>query len=166
MRPSLICTLFALSVLPLPAAAADVPDAIAAPGETLVDSVHAEGAQIYECKADAAGKLAWQFREPIATLMADGRTVGRHFAGPIWQMSDGSSVRAKVSGRAPGASARDIPLLRLTVEARQGDGRLADVTTIQRTNTRGGMADGMCDMSGAFLSVPYAADYVFRRKVD
>src|SRR5262245_6761394 len=61
-------------------AAAELPEAISAPGESLIATIHAEGAQIYECKADSAGKLAWQFREPIATLLVDGKTVGRHFA--------------------------------------------------------------------------------------
>ncbi len=51
-----------------------------------------------------------KFREPIATLMIDGKTVGRHFAGPIWEMTDGSAVGAKVSAQAPGATANDIPL--------------------------------------------------------
>ena len=37
------------------------------------------------CKAGADGKLAWTFREPIATLLADGKTVGRHYAGPNWE---------------------------------------------------------------------------------
>ena len=45
------------------AAETPLPDAIAAPGETVVLSVHAEGAQVYECKAGADGKLAWTFRE-------------------------------------------------------------------------------------------------------
>src|SRR5262245_45539580 len=90
---------FALAVLilSLPAASAQVPEAIAAPGETLVATIHAEGAQIYECKADAAGKLAWQFREPIATLLVDGKTVGRHYAGPNWELTDGSAVVGKVA---------------------------------------------------------------------
>jgi hypothetical protein len=59
-----------------------LPEAIAAPGQTVVLSTHAEGAQVYECKAGPDGKLSWLFREPIATLMADGKTVGRHYAGP------------------------------------------------------------------------------------
>jgi hypothetical protein len=50
-------------------ASAQLSDTIAAPGETTVTTLHAEGAQVYECKADAAGKLAWQFREPVATLI-------------------------------------------------------------------------------------------------
>ena len=62
------------SPMSVSAAEPPLPDAIAAPGETIVLSVHAEGAQVYECKAGADGKLAWAFREPIATLMADGKT--------------------------------------------------------------------------------------------
>ena len=43
-----------------------------------------------------------RFREPIATLLADGKTVGRHYAGPNWEHSDGSAVAAKVAGNVPG----------------------------------------------------------------
>src|SRR5882724_10990317 len=69
-----------------PAAETPLPNAIAAPGETVVLTVQAEGAQVYECKAGADGKLGWAFREPIATLLADGKTVGRHYAGPSWEV--------------------------------------------------------------------------------
>ena len=85
------------------------PNPIAAPGETAVLTLHAEGAQVYECKAGADGKLAWAFREPIATLIADGKTVGRHFAGPGWEYSDGSAVVGKVVGNAPGARPATSP---------------------------------------------------------
>jgi len=78
----------------LSAAHAQVPEAIAAPGESPVVTIHAEGAQVYDCKADANGKLVWQFREPIATLLLDGKTVGRHYAGPNWELADGSAVTA------------------------------------------------------------------------
>src|SRR5690242_15617431 len=91
---------------------ADVPAAIAATGETLVATLHAEGTQIYECKMGPTGTLAWQFREPVATLILDGRTVGRHYAGPRWELDDGSAVGGKVAARAPGATASDIPLLK------------------------------------------------------
>ena len=43
-------------------------------------------------------------------------------------------------------------------------GRLTGATTIQRINTKGGMAEGPCENSGAFLSVPYSADYTFLTK--
>ena len=86
-------------------AAEPLPDAIAAPGQTVVLTLHAEGAQVYECKAGADGKPIWSFREPIATLLADGKTVGRHYTGPNWEHSDGSAVAGKVAGNAPGATA-------------------------------------------------------------
>ena len=145
-------------------AATELPDAISAPGETLIATIHAEGAQIYECKADAAGKLAWQFREPIATLIADGKTIGRHFAGPSWELDDGSLVTGKVSARAAGATATDIPLLKLTATPQRDRGQLAAATTIQRVNTKGGLAEGPCNSAGAMLSVPYSADYTFYKK--
>src|SRR5262249_24415112 len=67
------------------AASAQVPAAIAAPGESALVTLHAEGAQVYACKAGNDGKLAWAFREPIATLLLDGKSVGRHFVGPSWE---------------------------------------------------------------------------------
>jgi hypothetical protein len=161
--PSL--AVFIVAVLAAPSiASAQVPDAIAAPGEAVVATIHAEGAQIYECKADSAGKLVWQFREPIAALILDGKTVGRHYAGPNWELADGSAVSGKVSGRAPGTAAKDIPWLKLEVASQRGSGRLTGVTTIQRVNTKGGVAEGPCDSSGAFLTVPYSADYTFLKK--
>jgi hypothetical protein len=73
-------------------------------------------------------------------------------------------VTGKVAGRAPGATANDIPLLKLEVTYLRGKGRLTGATTIQRINTKGGMADGACENSGAYLSVPYSADYTFLTK--
>jgi Protein of unknown function (DUF3455) len=151
---------------PLTARAAEtpVPDAIAAPGEEIVLTVHAEGAQVYDCKAAADGKLGWAFREPIATLLADGKTIGRHYAGPNWEHSDGSAITGKVAGSSPGAAPNDIPWLKLEVVSRRGSGILTNVTTVQRINTSGGKLEGPCDNAGAHRSVPYSADYVFLRK--
>lgn len=154
------CATFAAAAL----GAAELPETISAAGETLIVTVHAEGAQVYECKADPAGKLAWQFREPIATLLVDGKTVGRHFAGPSWELDDGSAVVGKVVGRAAGASKADIPLLKLAASPQRDRGMLAGATTIQRLNTKGGTAEGPCESMGSMLSVPYAADYAFYRK--
>jgi hypothetical protein len=162
-------TALALLLLSGPVAAAraaetPLPDAIAAPGETVVLAVQAEGAQVYECKAGADGRLAWAFREPIATLLADGKTVGRHYAGPNWEYSDGSAMVGKVIGNAPGATPNDIPWLKLEVTSRRGSGVLTGVTTVQRINTKGGKLEGTCDTAGAFRGAPYSADYVFLRK--
>ena len=158
-------TLLALPIFLAPFAAhAQVPDAIAAKGETAVATWHAQGAQIYECKPGADGKLAWAFREPIASLFADGKTIGRHYAGPNWEHMDGSAVVGKVVGNAPGATPKDIPLLKLEVVASRGSGALSGVTTVQRINTVGGRHDGTCEKAGTFYSAPYAADYVFLKK--
>lgn len=154
---------FAFAALSQPAAA-QMPAAIDAPGEKVIATLHAQGAQVYECKADKDGKLVWQFREPIASLVLDGKTVGRHYAGPNWEYADGSVVIAKVAGRAPGASAKDIPWLKLEVTDRRGNGTLSPATTIQRINTVGGVAEGACEKAGTFLSAAYSTDYVFLSK--
>ena len=147
-------------------ASADMPAAVAAPGETIIATFHAEGSQIYDCTANPGGKLVWRFREPIATLLLDGKTVGRHYAGPTWELADGSRVQGKVVGNAPGSTADDIPWLKLEVAMRAGNGALSHTTTVQRVNTAGGVAHGSCDKPGDFLSVPYRADYVFLRPAE
>jgi len=141
-----------------------LPDSVAAPGETVVLTLHAEGAQIYECKAASDGKLAWAFREPTASLLLDGKTVGRHYAGPTWEHIDSSAVVGKAVGNAPGATANDIPWLKLTVTSGRGTGTLSGVTTVQRINTAGGKLEGDCDKAGSYRNTPYSADYVFLRK--
>jgi len=146
------------------AAETPLPEAIAAPGTTTVLTLHAEGAQVYECKAGGDGKLTWVFREPIATLLLDGKTVGRHYAGPNWEYSDGSAVTGKAAGSAPGATPADIAWLKLDVAAHRGDGVLAGIATVQRIHTEGGNLKGACDTVGTFKSMPYSADYVFLRK--
>jgi hypothetical protein len=154
----------AAGALSVGVARAQLPDAIAALDAAPLVTLHAEGAQIYECKTGSDGKLTWTFREPIASLMLDGRTVGRHYAGPTWEHVDGSSVQAKVVGNAPGATANDIAWLKLEVVERRGTGALTGADIIQRINTAGGVLHGSCERAGTLRSVAYSADYVFRRK--
>jgi Protein of unknown function (DUF3455) len=73
-------------------------------------------------------------------------------------------VVGKVVARAPGATPKDIPWLKLEITERRGGGVLSGVTTVQRVNTQGGVAEGACDRAATYLSVAYAADYVFLRK--
>jgi uncharacterized protein DUF3455 len=157
-----------LSLVPasLPAAqmSAQVPAALDAPNVALVALFHAEGAQIYQCSLDANQKLTWKQREPIATLLSERTTVGRHYAGPTWEHADGSAVTAKVVSITPGATPDDIPSLRLEVTAQRGEGRLTGTNIVQRLNTKGGVAAGPCEKAGSYRSVPYSADYVFLRK--
>jgi hypothetical protein len=145
-------------------ALAQVPAEVAAPGETTVATLQGEGAQIYACQAGKDGKLVWTFREPIASLILDGKTVGRHFAGPSWESADGSAIIGKLVGKAPGATANDIPWLKLDVVSHSRNGLFSAVSTVQRLNTKGGVLQGACDHAGAFQSVPYSATYVFLRK--
>jgi hypothetical protein len=156
--------LLASSIASAAAAETPLPDALKVPGESVVLSAHAEGAQVYECKAGPDGKPAWAFREPIATLLFDGKTIGRHYAGPNWEDNDGSAVTGKVAACAPGATPDDIPWLKLQVVSSRGSGILSGVTTVQRINTSGGKIEGACDKAGSFRSAPYSADYVFLRK--
>jgi hypothetical protein len=128
----------------------------------LVATLHAEGAKDYECRGDTDGRLAWQFRKPVATRLAGGRTVGRHYAGLSWGLADGiATVQGRVSGWQPDAGANDIPWLRLEIVERRetvSGGQLASATVILRVNTAGWVAEGTCLAAGALHNVAYAAD--------
>ncbi len=146
------------------ASAERLPDALAAPGETALLTLHAQGEQIYECKAGSDGKLVWIFHEPAATLTAAGKIAGHHTAGPTWQLNDGSSVVGKTQASVPGRTAKDVAWLKLNVVSHQGSGALTDVDTVQRINTVGGVLEGSCERAGDTQAMPYTADYIFLRK--
>jgi hypothetical protein len=81
-------------------ASAQLPPATAGQDGAKIVTLHAEGAQIYECKPDSGNKsssegpaLTWQFREPIATLIVDGKSVGPELGLLRWKRSDGQSGR-------------------------------------------------------------------------
>ena len=139
------------------------PTAFGVANRPLLLSVHAEGAQVYECKAGGAGQLGWAFREPVATLINGGRTVGRHYAGPTWELTDGALVQGQPAASAPGATPDDVALLKLDVIAHRGTGALSNATTVLRLHTRGGVLTGPCPASGDLRAVSYSADYVFLR---
>jgi hypothetical protein len=65
----------------------------------LVD--HGVGAQIYECKVGETAATNWVFREPVATLIVGGGTIGHHYVGPTWELTDGEVVKGKQSAAAP-----------------------------------------------------------------
>lgn len=142
------------------ASIAGVPASFAIEAHEPVLTLQAVGAQIYECKAKPDGARAWALREPIASLMQDGRTVGRHYAGPNWDVGEGG-VTGKLMASAPGATPDDIPLLQLQVAGHHGAGPLADAQMVLRLHTVGGALAGACDREGDLRSVPYRADYVF-----
>jgi hypothetical protein len=53
---------------------------------------HAAGVQIYQCRAgkDDAARVEWQLKEPEAELFDHGNKIGKHYAGPTWEGTDGS----------------------------------------------------------------------------
>ncbi len=148
--------------------AASVPAALAVgPNQKLILSVQARGVQIYECAANKndATHFAWSFSAPEATLFdGSGYTVGKHYAGPTWELNDGSKVIGTVIARDDGPTPDAIPWLLLGAKSSAGAGLLSSTKSIQRINTSGGKApaDG-CDASrvGAAIRVPYTATYRF-----
>jgi hypothetical protein len=132
--------------------------------EQLLLQVHAKGDQIYACKSDAA-QFTWTLKAPDAQLFdKDGKSFGKHFAGPSWEANDGSRVTGKAVANAPSPDADSIPWLLVNVLSHDGSGVLSRATTIQRLNTKGGKAPATgCDAShvGQELRVPYSADYLF-----
>lgn len=145
----------------------DIPPELAVPaGNRLAFLLDATGVQIYDCKASADGSsAAWTFRAPEADLLKRDHIAGSHYAGPTWEALDGSTV---VGARLAGASVDPtaIPWLLLQAKSHTGDGRMSEVTFIQRLNTTGGLAPSTgCDLDhlGAEADVPYTALYTFSK---
>jgi hypothetical protein len=131
--------------------------------------LEAKGVQIYECKPKPgnAGSFEWMFKAPEADLFdGDGKTLGKHYAGPTWESSDGSKVVGEVRARTDAPIKGAILWLRLSAKSVEGSGALGHVKSIQRINTAGGAAPLECTESdsGKLLRVPYAATYVFSVK--
>jgi len=158
-----------LSLLTLATAltAPKVPDAIKAPaGERVVFVAHAAGSQIYTCGKGDDGKPQWTLKAPEAQLRDDkGALIGHHSAGPSWKHIDGSSVTGKAAAKAASPDAGSIPWLLVTVVSHDRKGVFEHVTSIQRVNTKGGVAPPVekCDPSKPNVEswIPYSADYYF-----
>jgi Protein of unknown function (DUF3455) len=125
-----------------------------------------KGVQIYTCKA-SNGAYAWTLKAPDASLSdAKGNVIGKHFAGPSWQATDGSTVVGEPLNVSPSPAADAIAWLVLQAKSHTGDGIMANVQYIVRTRTQGGIAPASgCDAShtGAEVRVPYSATYTFFR---
>src|SRR6267378_6671633 len=145
-----------------------VPDKLK-PGasESLAMIVPAKGVQIYECRArkDQAGGYEWAFVAPEADLFdVRGDRIGRHYAGPHWESTDGSKVLGTVKERADAPVANAIPWLLLAATSVGPEGSFSKVTSVQRVNTVGGVAPKAgCSQAavGAPARINYTADYYF-----
>src|SRR5271166_3829413 len=110
--------------VPRPAMPQTVPAAIAVPGQVPLFTLHAEGALIYQCTQADTGK-SWKLHDYAAVLLRDGKNVGRHYSpGPIWQLADGSTVKAKVDVRLPAPAKEDTDWVKFTVIEHSGSGGL------------------------------------------
>jgi hypothetical protein len=156
------------SPTPMVTPAPTAPTATVEKWDTAVDGrpvfmkLRGEGVQIYTCKKTAGG-YAWTFTGPEALLYNDkGRAVGKHGAGPSWELSDGSKVIAEPVGTDPEKHA--LPNMLLKTISTNGTGALAKVKYIKRMDTDGGgMPTLPADEAHADKEerVPYRATYAF-----
>lgn len=156
------------------------PPALAAPdGQKVVQKATGAGSQIYECArkmrapsdSDAAtidpseAAFEWTLKAPEADLLdAEGRVIGRHFAGPTWRWMDGSEVQGRLKARVDAPEPGAIAWLLLEAKSHAGKGVLTNVKSVQRIDTRGGQPpSGGCDAAhaGAESKVAYRAMYYF-----
>jgi hypothetical protein len=139
----------------------DIPEDLRVEGRPLA-VVHASGFQVYICKADAAGKLAWTLKAPDATFENDAGLKGKHYAGPTWEAADGSKVTGRKIKEHASSDANAVAWLLLAAKDHEGSGRFAIVTYIQRIRTSGGKPPAIGDAKAdAEIRVPYTADYIF-----
>jgi hypothetical protein len=127
---------------------------------------HAVGVQIYSCNATATG-YGWGLVAPRADLYDDhGKLIIKHFGGPSWQATDGSTVvGSRVDQVAVDPSAITWVLLSASGTPGPDGDRLAHTTFIQRVATTGGLAPAAAECNaetvGDVVESPYTADYYF-----
>jgi hypothetical protein len=137
------------------------------PDASLALIAPAQGVQIYECRASKTrpGTYEWAFVAPDADLFDQkGNRIGRHYAGPHWELADGSKIVASVKARADAPQADAIPWLLLAARNVGPEGSLSKVTSIQRADTVGGLApnNGCSEATlGKPARVHYTANYYF-----
>jgi hypothetical protein len=166
--------LFVLAALPrtiagpAPTPAAFVPPGLEVPaGQVLALVLAARGVQIYECRpvADQPGKFEWAFIAPEAELFdPEGQKVGRHYAGPTWELNDGDKVVGRLKAKADAPDGKGVPWLLLEAASSSGGGIMGSVASIQRVDTKGGKAPAKGAVSAAVghqVRVPYTATYKF-----
>ena len=145
-----------------------VPDNLRAPaGQRITLEAQATGVQIYECnvsKSDPA-RFEWIFKSPQAVLYdGAGKEIGKHYAGPTWELNDGSKAVGEAIARDDGPDPNAIPWLLLKAKSASGDGVLGKTQSVQRLRTVGGKAPAPgCtrEQAGSEARMPYKATYYF-----
>lgn len=145
-----------------------VPDAIRVPeSANAVLMARGKGVQIYECgpNKDQPKLFEWTLKAPEATLEdAQGKSIGKHSAGPTWESEDGSKVIGVLKAKVDAPVATAIPWVLVAAQATEGTGVLSHVAYVQRVDTEGGKPpqDG-CDKNHdqAQRRINYSATYYF-----
>jgi hypothetical protein len=133
-------------------------------GARLLLEAAAQGVQIYTCEK-AADAYRWAFKAPDAALFdSTGRQIGTHFAGPTWQLADGSKITGEVMAQAPSPEPHAIAWLLLRVKSHDGSGALSKAGLVRRVDTQAGVAPTTaCDATQASTEarMRYTARYLF-----
>jgi hypothetical protein len=154
-----------LAACAITTAAAAQPQTVAPPpGATQLLDAQAQGVQVYTCEPSANG-YHWAFTAPDAWLFdPTGRQIGTHFAGPTWQLQDGSKIVGAVQAQAASPEPNAVAWLLLRVTSHAGTGLLGNAGFVRRIDTHGGAAPTTgCDATQAKTQarMRYTARYVF-----
>jgi hypothetical protein len=157
------------------------PNLRASDHEVLQEITTAHGDEDYICRrgtvspkgvstgrAGASTQLHWVQAGSEATLVdLHGKSVGTVTPSHYFLSYDGSYVIAKpasISQVSPDALAWARFTIRYTATPRPHEGRFANISSIQRIDTSGGLpAQSDCDLEGSRLLVPYSATYMIYR---
>ncbi|RKF31452.1 DUF3455 domain-containing protein [Paraburkholderia fungorum] len=142
----------------------------ATPQEILQDALTAVGDTTYSCRRSGE-RLSWVSTGSEATLVDGARqSVGTVAPGRYFTAYDGSYVIGRVAAEEI-VTTSALPWQRLTAKfnagERQGQGRFAKTSSVQRVRTSGGLPPvPSCDQEGMSLFVPYTATYLFYRAAE
>jgi hypothetical protein len=148
-----------------------VPANLVPGGEREVERLVARGVQTYECRAKPgdAASAGWIYvAADLEMLDAAGGAVGRHtFAPAVWEAPDGSKLIGEIRARADAPQTGNGQWLLVSTRSVGAEGRFSKITSLQRLNTRGGVAPlHDCDPKrlGAKERVPLIAEFVLFTK--
>src|ERR1700687_1436130 len=173
VKPQFALTALVLIALPAPAAIVE-PSGITGTVRVAADEepafmLRGEGVQIFECRPLVSDptRFKWDLASPDATLYEEGRSVGRLTAANIWEAAlDRSTAIGSPRSRQDGGR-NNLPWVLYRADSSGDTGLFAAVTSIQRVNTRGGVApESGCDdlHVGDEVRVNFSADYYFYRR--
>jgi len=162
-----ILLFLALTACASPPIETAVPANLVPAGERQVERLSAHGLQTYECRAKPgdASSAAWVYVAAELELFdVNAKPAGRHtFSPPVWEAPDGSKFAGTQKARADAPEAGAAPWLLVSTKSTGAEGRFAKITSLQRVNTKGGVAPvSGCDTKaiGKKELVPLRADFI------